>query len=156
MAAAPESWKVVINLRIAIYFFLGLAAISAAAVGSGSLYREDAQDLSSGISQYLSVEPLVSFSGNDSALVLFVALGGDWKGTDDQWDQLLITATCAVYLDLLRDWELQDMAVSFGDTWFRIPPDSLMELAGRDLDHQEVMQDFRSMVEVRPLGGESD
>ncbi len=143
-------------MRTVIFLLMTLAALSAAAVGSGSRYREDALDLSSGISEYLSVEPLVSFSGPDSALVLFVALGGVWQGTDDQWDQLLITATCAVYLDILRDWELEDMAVSFGDTWFRIPPDSLVELAAGDMDHQELMCTFRSLVEVRPLAERAD
>lgn len=135
-------------------FFLALLAASfaSAGVGPGSNHAEDALRMSEGLADYLGVEPMVSLTGPDSAAVVFVAMGGEWSGDTVQWDQLLLISSFAVYLDMLSDWDLLDIAVSFGDTWCRIPCRDLLPLVGSVNDEDDPAAAFESIVEIRQMG----
>ncbi len=123
-----------------------------AGAGPGSEHPDDALMMARELAGYMQMEPLVSFSGPDSALLVFVALGGHWSGDDEQWDRLILISSYAVYLDILREWELGDIAVSFGDSWCRITPEGLLSLSDRELDHAGLLDAFRSITEVRSMG----
>jgi hypothetical protein len=130
---------------------LAAAGSASAGAGPGSVHTHDARIMAEELSAYLGSEPVVSFTGPDSALVLFVALGGSWQGEEAQWEQLAILSSYAIYLDLRRDWELADIAVSFGDSWCRIPPDGLASMADPDAEGGTVLDQLRSVTEVRDL-----
>ncbi|MBN2607503.1 MAG: hypothetical protein JXA64_00190 [Candidatus Fermentibacteraceae bacterium] len=124
----------------------------AAGAGPGSQHPDDALMMAGELAHYLQMEPIVSLSGPDSAIVVFVALGGHWSGDDGQWDSLVLISSYAVYLDLLREWELGDVAVSFGDSWCRITPEGLLSLSDRELEHADLLEAFRAITEVRSMG----
>jgi hypothetical protein len=127
-----------------------------AGAGPGSEHPDDALMMAGELAGYMQMEPLVSFSGPDSAIVVFVALGGHWSGDDEQWDRLILISSYAVYLDLMREWELGDIAVSFGDSWCRIHPEGLLSLSDRELDRADLLDAFRSITEVRSIGEEAE
>ena len=63
---------------------------AAGAISEDSLYPEDALLISDTVQEYYDGELMVNIAGTDSSLVLFVALGGEWTGDTEQWDELII------------------------------------------------------------------
>ncbi len=63
---------------------------AAGAISEGSLHPEDALLISDTVQEYYDGELMVNIAGTDSSLVLFIALGGEWTGDTEQWDELII------------------------------------------------------------------
>ncbi len=118
------------------------------AVHEGSLYPEDALLISDTIAEYIDAEFVMNFTGTDSSLVLFIALGGEWTGDPDQWDELMIVSSCAASIDLQRSWSIRDIAVSFGSSWCRLPMDEIMEIIDDDLGESEILERFQAITEI--------
>jgi len=130
---------------------IGIAFSAVGAVQDESLYPEDALFISDAISEYLGIESMVSLTGEDSTVVLFVALGGEWTGEPDQWSELIVISSAALHIDLQRSFCILDIAVSFGNSWCRIPVDELLLLSGEDLDESEFLERFQEVTEILVL-----
>ncbi|GEM_PF-2071357 len=121
------------------------------AVHEGSLYPEDALLISDTVQEHYDGELMVNLAGTDSSLVLFVALGGEWTGDTEQWDELMIISSYAAYLDSQRSWSIQDIAVSFGSRWCRLPMDEILEITDDELDESELLERFQAITEIYTL-----
>ena len=129
-------------------------AVAPAVMGSvqeGSLYPEDVLLISDTIAEYIDAEFVINFAGTDSSLVLFVALGGEWTEDPDQWAELIIISSYAAYLDSQRSWSIQDIAVSFGSRWCRLPMDEILEITDDELDESELLERFQAITEIYTL-----
>ncbi|MBD3278899.1 MAG: hypothetical protein GF388_11420 [Candidatus Aegiribacteria sp.] len=128
-----------------------LAVISAsginAAVQDSTLHPEEALLVSEMVSEYLGRESMVSFREVDGSLVLFAALGGEWTGSPQQWDELLVLSSYAAALSAQKPWSIVDIAVSYGEHWLRVPVEGLTVLEDGELDEDEMREEFRSLVQ---------
>ncbi|MCK5116149.1 MAG: hypothetical protein KAR44_06085 [Candidatus Aegiribacteria sp.] len=129
-----------------ILFAIVLKAFGA--VQEGSLYPEDALLISDTVQEYLNGEMIVNLVGADSSLVLFIALGGEWTGDQEQWTELMIISSYAAYLDLQRSWSIMDIAVSFGSSWCRLPMDEILEITDEELGESELLEKFQAITEI--------
>ncbi len=135
--------KTVLSVIVVMISFEASGAIS-----EGSLYPEDALLISDTVQEYYDGELMVNLSGTDSSLVLFVALGGEWTGDTEQWDELIIVSSCAASIDLQRSWIIKDIAISIGSRWCRVPMDEIMEIIDDDLDESELLERFQAITEI--------
>lgn len=138
-------------MRINALTVLALFLPAAAGAGRVTLHQEDAQLLDEWILGNLGRQSIVTFSADDSSLVLFVSLGGTWTGDPAQWSDLGILSEFVLSMDLQRDWDLKDMAVSFGDSWCLVPMDSLMTLWIEDPAAGELSDLVRAITAVRGM-----
>lgn len=117
---------------------------ASADVRMGSDHPEDAQLVSDMIEEHLGTISLVSMNEEEGSLVLFVSTGGEWIDSEDNWTELTLICSYAVSLDLERDWELKDIAVSYSDSWCRV--------AVEDVKEEEFLREIRERTEVYTLG----
>lgn len=141
------SYNVLRSALPAILLVLVSALSVSAAVQDSSLHPEEALLVSDVVSEYLGRESMVSFREVDGSLVLFVALGEEWTGSPQQWDELLILSSYSAALSTQKPWIILDIAVSYGHKWLRIPVEALTALEDRELDEDELREEFRSIVE---------
>lgn len=118
-------------------------------VQEGSKFPEDALLISDMVQEYLEREPMVSFNGADSSLVLLVSFGGEWTGDPDQWTELIIISSYSASLDLQRSWNIKDIAISFGNSWCRIPMEKMLVTAVEELSETEFLEKFQAITEIR-------
>ena len=124
---------------------------ASADVQTSSDHPEDAQLVSDMIENYLSNTSLVSMNEEEGSLVLFVSMGGDWTDSEDNWMELILICSYAVSLDLEREWELKDIAVSFSDSWCRIAVEDLIPLDHQDISQEELIREIKNLTEVYSL-----
>lgn len=117
-------------------------------VQEDSLFPDDALLVSDTVQEYLGKESAVSFTGTDSTLVLFISLGGEWRGDPDQWTELIIISSYAASLDLQRSWNIRDIAVSFGSSWCRLSMNEISEIVGDELSETALLERFQAITEV--------
>ncbi|RKZ09547.1 hypothetical protein DRQ25_06005 [Candidatus Fermentibacteria bacterium] len=126
------------------------------AVHEGSLYPEDALLISDTVQEHYDGELMVNLAGTDSSLVLFVALGCEWTGDTEQWNELMIVSSCAASIDLQRSWSIRDIAVSFGSSWCRLHMDELLEITDEELGESEFLERFQAITEIYPMNNGDD
>lgn len=126
------------------------------AVQEGSLYPEEALLISDTVQEYINGDLMVNIAGTDSSLVLFIALGGEWTGDTDQWNELIIISSYAAYLDLQRSWNIRDIAVSFGSSWCRLAMDEIMEITDEELGESEFLERFQAITEIYSMNNGDD
>mgnify|MGYP006281449389 CR=1 FL=1 len=130
----------------ALFVMIFVISVSAA-VQDATLYPEEALLVSDFVSEHLGRESMVSFREVDGCLVLFVALGGEWTDSPQQWDQLLILSSYAAALSAQKPWNIADIAVSYGENWLRVPVEGLSAIEDTELSEQLLRQEFRSIVD---------
>ncbi|OPL18178.1 MAG: hypothetical protein AVO35_06645 [Candidatus Aegiribacteria sp. MLS_C] len=128
-----------------------LTAAALAGVAAGSVHPADALEIHGLLLEHTGEDPLVTLAGPDSAIVLFVVMGGEWMDDGVQWGQLLTAASVAVRMDTGREWRLRDVAVSFGDAWCRMSSEHAGSIASAGPDAALRPEVCRSLVEVRIL-----
>ncbi len=140
------------NLKIFLPAVIALVVLQVTgSVQEDSKYPEDALLVSNKVQEYLGRESMVNFGGDDSSLVLLVALGGEWTGVPDQWTELIIITSYAASLDLQRSWNIMDIAVSFGRSWCKISMEQIFETAGEELSEIEFIEKFQAITEIYPM-----
>ncbi len=135
--------KTVVSVIVFMFFLQAMGAVQ-----EGSIYPEDALLVSDTVQEYLGRELAVSFKETDSTLVLFVSLGGEWRGGSDQWTELIFISSYAASLDLQRSWSVKDIAVSFGGSWCRLSMNEIFEIATEELTETEFLEKFQAITEV--------
>ena len=139
-------------MRIFLPVVIALIVLRAmAGVQEESKYPEDALLVSNMVQEYLEMESMVNFGGDDSSLVLLVALDGEWTGDPDQWTELIIITSYAASLDLKRSWNIMNIAVSFGSSCCRISMENIFETAGEELSETEFLEKFQAITEIYPM-----
>ena len=138
--------KILLPVVLTLIVLQGMGSVQ-----EDSRYPEDALLVSNMVQEYFDRESMVNFGGDDSSLVLLVALGGEWTGDPDQWTELIIITSYAASLDLQRSWNIMDIAVSYGSSWCRISMEKIFETAGEELSETEFLERFKTITEIRPM-----
>lgn len=128
-----------------------LTAAASAGVAVDSVHPADALEIHALLLEHTGTDPMVTLAGPDSAVVLFVAMGGEWMDDEVQWSQLSLIAAAAVRTGLDSDWRLKDIAVSFGDAWCMMSSEDARSIALAGLDPALHPEGIRSLVDVRIL-----
>ncbi len=137
----------------AIAAVLLLAVPAVADVHPDTRYERSAQLVSDLVMEHLDRESYVSIDGPDDHLVVFVALGGGWEGDEEDETALVGVYAIASGVDYEMPWDASDVAVSFGDMWFRIPMEDVFWLSDstETLTEEEWMEEMWARTEVREL-----
>jgi hypothetical protein len=126
-----------------------IAAQAFAAVQRDSAWPDDAVIINDFIETLLERSCLVSLDGPDSALVLFVSLGGEWTESDGNWSDLMVIYAAASGVDMENPWSIRDVAVSFGESWCSIPMEDIFSLSADSiLSEEEWWAELKSFTEV--------
>jgi hypothetical protein len=129
-----------------------MVQVPLAGVQEDSAFSGNAQLISSAIEEHMGVEPMVSIDDGEEGLVLFVSMGGQWSGSDDDWSDLVVICSAALSVEIGDSRELDDIAVSFGNAWCRIHVEDLVHLGFLDIPEETYLQEMSEMVDVYPLG----
>ena len=127
---------------------LVLASTTLAVVSEDSRYPEDALLISDLIEARTHESCMVSLMGPDSAMVAFVAMGGEWTDSEDNWYQLMLVYAVTSGVDMEKFWDIKDVAVSFGEAWCSIPMADIFWLSEVELTEDEWWEELKSRTEV--------
>jgi hypothetical protein len=135
--------------KLILITMLMTAAHAFAAVQQDSAWPEDALLMNDLINSHLEQDFLLALSEDDSSLVLFVSLDGQWTDSDDDWTDLMVIYAIASGVDLEKTWSIRDVAVSFGETWCSIPMEDIFTLSADSvLSGEEWWAELKSLTEV--------
>jgi hypothetical protein len=126
-----------------------IAAQAFPTVQRDSVWPDDAVIINDLVETLLLRSCLVSLDGPDSALVLFVSLGGEWTASDSNWNDLMVIYAAASGVDMEKPWSIRDVAVSFGESWCSIPMEDIFSLSADSLlSEEEWWAELESFTEV--------